>query len=126
MKMSTQLAIFFIAFNGIAAVVMGMGVAQELGINAETGNPDGLQPDTVSEKQAAGDGPQLGSTNQGTLFGMYNKLSDGVLTLFYSAAPGFAMLRSFLPNIWIDLVLSPVASIVITKDVIAFARGTDL
>jgi hypothetical protein len=118
MKMSTQLAIFFVSFNAIAAVVMGMGVATELGINAETGNPDGLQP---PDKET-----RLGSSTTGTLFGMYNALSQQVATLFYSITPGFAMLRSFLPNIWIDLLLSPVATIVVSKDIIAFARGTDL
>jgi hypothetical protein len=126
MKMSTQMALFFVAFNLAAGVIAGMGVAAELGINTETGNPGALSPESVSERQASGDDTQLGSSTSGTLFGMYNALSNQIKTIFYSVAPGFAMLRNFLPNIWVDLFLSPIASIVVTKDIIAFARGTDL
>jgi hypothetical protein len=36
------------------------------------------------------------------------------------------MLKVFLPDIWIDAFLSPIAVVIVTKDMIAFARGTDL
>lgn len=120
MKMSTQLAIFFVAFNGIAAVAMGMGVSQSLGIQAETGNPQQLEQATQQTE------PDLGSNVGSTLFGMYNQLTSQIGTIFYSITPGFAMLRNFIPNIWVDVVLSPIASLVVSKDLIAFARGTDL
>jgi hypothetical protein len=120
MKMSTQLAIFFVSFNAIAGIALGMGVAQELGINAETGNPQQLEQATQQTE------PDLGSNVGSTLFGMYNQLTSQLGTIFYAIAPGFAMLRNFIPNIWVDALLSPVASLVVSKDLIAFARGTDL
>ena len=43
MKMSTQIAIWFIAFNAIAAVVVGMGVADELGVQLDTGDTGDLE-----------------------------------------------------------------------------------
>ena len=120
MKMSTQITIFFIAFNGFAAVVMGMGVAGELGINAETGSPERI------EQIGQQDRVDLGNNVGGTLFGMYNRLTQQVGAIFYSLTPGFAMLKVFLPDIWIDAFLSPIAVVIVTKDMIAFARGTDL
>jgi len=120
MKMSTQLTIFFVAFNALAGVVVGMGVAEDLGINAETGDPAQL------EELGENDDINLGNNVGGTLFGMYNVLTQQVGALFYSIAPGFAMLRNFLPNIWIDVFLSPIATVVVTKDLLGFARGGDL
>lgn len=120
MKISTQLTIFFVAFNCFAGIVMGMGVAEELGINVETGNPEQI------EQLSNTDQVDLGNNVGSTLFGMYNRLTQQVGTLFYSIAPGFKMLKMFLPNIWIDLFLSPIAAVIVTKDIIAFARGTDL
>lgn len=114
------MAIFFVAFNAIAGIAVGMGVAQELNINAETGNPQQLERATEQTE------PDLGSNVGSTLFGMYNQLTSQIGTIFYSIAPGFAMLRNFIPNLWVDLLLSPVASLVVSKDLIAFARGTDL
>jgi hypothetical protein len=120
MKMSTQLTLFFVAFNALAGIFIGMGVAADLGLNVQTGDPG--QFDEITDQ----DDVRMGNSVGGTLFGMYNVLTQQAATIFYSAAPGFAMLRNFLPNIWIDVFLSPVASIVVTKDIIAFARGDDL
>jgi hypothetical protein len=120
MKMSTQITIFFIAFNAMAAVVMGMGVAEELGVNVETGSPERI------EQIGQQDQVDLGNNVGGTLFGMYNRLTQQVGAIFYSLTPGFAMLKVFLPDIWIDAFLSPIAVVIVTKDMIAFARGTDL
>lgn len=120
MKMSTQLTIFFVAFNAFAAVVMGMGVAEELGVNVGTGSPDQL------EQLSSKDRVDLGNNVGGTLFGMYNQLTQQVGTLFYSIAPGFQMLKLFIPNIWVDAFLSPISVVIVTKDIIGFARGSDL
>lgn len=120
MKMSTQLTIFFVTFNALALVVTGMGVAADLGINAETGNPETIA-DAGQQRPT-----NLGNNVGGTLFGMYNVLTQQAGDLFYTYAAGFRMLRAYLPNIWIDVFLSPIATVVVTKDLIAFARGGDL
>jgi len=119
MKMSTQLTLFFIAFNAFGGILITSGVAGDLGINAETGDPEQLEKATAVE-------PNLGNDVGGTLFGMYNQLTRQLGTIFYSVAPGFKMLKSFLPDIWIDALLSPIASVIVAKDLIGFARGTDL
>jgi hypothetical protein len=118
--MSTQITIFFIAFNAMAGVVMGMGVDEQLGINVETGNPEQLEEITTQDEI------DLGNNVGSTLFGMYNVLTDQIGNIFYTLAPGFKMLRVFVPNIWVDLFLSPIASIIVTKDIIGFARGVDV
>jgi len=120
MKMSTQITLFFVAFNAFAGLVIATGVAGEIGVNVETGDPQQL------EEISSQDEVSLGNNVGGTLFAMYNQLTQQVATLFYSVTPGLAMLRLFLPDLWVDLVLSPLAVIVVTKDLIAFARGTDL
>jgi len=119
MKMSTQLTLFFIAFNALGGIMIASGVAGDLGINTETGDPEQLEKATAVE-------PNLGNNVGGTLFGMYNQLTKQVGTIFYSVAPGFKMLKSFLPDLWIDVLLSPLASVIVAKDLIAFARGNDL
>jgi len=120
MKMSTQLTLFFVAFNALAGVFVATGVAADLGINAETGEPQQF------EQLSAKDNVRMGNSVGGTLFGMYNVLTQQVATIFYAVAPGFRMLRNFVPNLWVDVFLSPIASVIVTKDIIAFARGGDL
>jgi hypothetical protein len=120
MKMSTQLTLFFLAFNALAGVLIGTGVAADLGINAATGDPQAF------DQLAAEDQVRMGNSVGGTLFGMYNVLTQQIATIFYAIAPGFRMLRNFVPTIWVDGFLSPIASVIVTKDIIAFARGVDL
>lgn len=117
--MSSQIALFFIIFNVFAGIVGTMGVAAELGLSVETGNPSQLERATDQRE------PDLGASSGSTLFGMYNSLSDQLGTMFYSIAPGFDMLRNFLPGVFVDGMYG-VASFIISKDLIAFARGTDL
>jgi len=118
--MSTQITLFFVAFNAFAGILIASGVAGDLGINVETGDPQ--QIEELSDKKKTG----LGNNVGGTLFGMYNQLSQQVGTIFYTITPGFAMLKNFLPDLWVDFLLSPLATVIVSKDIIAFARGTDL
>jgi len=120
MKMSTQFTIFFITFNALAAIMMGMGVAEELGLNVETGNPGAF--DNATDRRDV----RMGNSVGGTLFGMYNVLTQQASTLFYTLLPGMEMLKIFLPNLWIDVLLKPIGTLIAVKDTIAFARGDDL
>lgn len=119
MKMSTQIAIWFIAFNAIAGVVVGMGVADELGVQLGTGDTGDLE---AFEQPVE---PDLGVGAGATLFGMYTALTGQVWDLFYSIFAGMAMLKIFLPNLWVD-AMSVVIGAIVTKDIIGFARGEDL
>ena len=119
MRISTQLAVFFIGFNVFAGMLIGMGVADDLGINVETGDPEAFQK--VPDQEDVG----LGSSVGGTLFGMYNVLTSQAYYLFYSVAPGFGMLRNFMPNAIVD-PFAAIASVFVVVDLLSYARGTDL
>jgi len=120
MKMSTQFTIWFIAFNAAAGIMLGLGVADDLGINVETGSPDQIEQVTTEEDVS------LGNNVGGTLFGMYNQLTNQLGNIFYAVLPGMKMLKIFVPDIFVDALLTPLATLIATKDVIAFARGTDV
>ncbi|UIP01699.1 hypothetical protein Hbl1158_16990 (plasmid) [Halobaculum sp. CBA1158] len=119
MRISTQLAVFFIAFNLFGGMMVGMGVAGDLGLNLETGSPDEIEQAT--EKDDVG----LGNSVGGTLFGMYNTLTDQVGIIVNTIAPGFAMLKLFLPNAIVD-PFAALAGVFVIVDLLSYARGTDL
>jgi hypothetical protein len=119
MRISTQVAIFFIAFNLFAGMMMGLGVDDDLGINLETGDPQELE--TATEKKDVG----LGSSVGGTLFGMYNQLTNQVGVIVNTIAPGFAMLKLFLPNAIVD-PFAALAGVFVIIDLLSYARGFSL
>jgi hypothetical protein len=121
MRISTQLAVFFIAFNAFAGMMIGMGVDDDLGVSFETGNPDAIETATDTEENDVG----LGNSVGGTLFGMYNQLTDQVGVLVNTIAPGFAMLKLFLPNSIVD-PFATVAGVFVVVDLLSYARGADL
>lgn len=122
MKMTTQFAIFFIAFNGMAGLMTATGVAADLGINVETGNPQ--------QVTAAGEVDEInisaGSGSPRTLFSLRTGLAQQATAIFNAVLPGMAMLKNFVPDAFVELILTPVAGLVVAKDVIGFLRGTDL
>jgi len=119
MRISTQLAVFFIAFNLFAGMLGGMGIAGDLGINVETGDPDAI--DEATEKEDVG----LGNSVGGTLFGMYNQLTGQVGVIVNTIAPGFAMLKLFLPNAIVD-PFAAIAGVFVVVDLLSYARGFSL
>jgi len=121
MKMSVQITLFLVCFNAFGGLLVATGVAGDLGINVQQQGNQVVERATVEE-------PDLGSGNglQNTLFGMYNTLTQQVSDIMWAITPGFQMLKAYVPDMWIDFVLYPVSSIIVGKDMIAFARGTDL
>lgn len=119
MRISTQLAVFFIAFNLFGGVMVGMGVAEDLGLNLDTGNPQAIEEAT--QKEDIG----LGNSVGGTLFGMYNQLTNQVGVVVNTIAPGFAMLKLFLPNRIVD-PFAAIAGVYVIVDLLSYARGADL
>lgn len=119
MRISTQLAVFFIALNVFAAMLVGMGVAEDLGINLETGESQAINEAT--QKDDVG----LGNSVGGTLFGMYNQLTNQVGVLVNTIAPGFAMLKLFLPSAIVD-PFAAIAGVFTVIDLLSYARGVDL
>lgn len=119
MRISTQLAVFFIAFNVFAGMLVGIGVAEDLGLNLETGDSEAINDAT--EKKDVG----LGNSVGGTLFGMYNQLTNQVGVLVNTIAPGFAMLKLFMPSKIVD-PFATIAGVFIVVDLLSYARGADL
>lgn len=119
MRISTQLAVFFIAFNVLAGMMIGLGVDDDLGVSLETGSPDAIEQAT--DKDDVG----LGNSVGGTLFGMYNQLTEQAGVVVNTIAPGFAMLKLFLPNAIVD-PFATVAGVFVVVDLLSYARGADL
>jgi len=120
MRISTQLVLFFIFFNAGAGMLVGSGVAADLGIDAQTNAPDELdQASTAAENAQPG---QAGAT----LFGLYARLANITQTIFNSLFPGMAMLkRTPIPGFFIDFVSSGL-SIIAFVNIASFLRGTEL
>lgn len=119
MKMSVQISLFLVCFNAFAGLVVATGVAGDLGIHVQEGY-EVVEPATVEE-------PDLGGSGiQSTLFAMYNRLTQQVADIMWAITPGYQMLKAYVPDAWVDFVLLPVSSVIVGKDMIAFARGTDL
>lgn len=119
MRITTQLALFFIAFNLLAHMFIGLGIAGHLGVNMETGRPDAID-DATNEDEVS-----LGNGVGGTLFGMYNVLTNQFGVLVNTIAPGFAMLKLFLPGSIVD-PFALIAGTMTFVDLLSYARGADL
>lgn len=123
MRISTQLAVFFVAFNLFGGMLIGLGVAEDLGINLDTGNPEAI--DKVEQKANDDEKVGLGNSVGGTLFGMYNTLTNQAGLIVNTIAPGFAMLKLYLPNAVID-PFAIIAGMITVVDLLSYARGADL
>lgn len=121
MKMSTQFTIWFLVFNAVSGIMIGMGVADDLGLSVQTGQQEQIT--------AAGDTDAINVTNNpdsNTLIGLRTSLAQQVTTIFLAVLPGMRMLQLFIPDPFVTFLLAPLASLIVVKDVIAFLRGTDL
>lgn len=119
MRITTQLALFFIAFNAFAAMMIGFGVTDDLGINLETGEQEQLEEATSQESV------DLGNGVGGTLFGMYNVLTNQVGTIVDTVTPGFAMMKLFLPAKVVE-PFAACAGLFTLADLLSYARGVDV
>jgi hypothetical protein len=117
----TILALFFIAFNLFAGMVMATGVDDQLGMDAEVGGDDKID-EVQNESKSVQGGTSVGQT----LIGLYNVLAGGLSTLLTTIFPGLAMLeRAGVPQYWINF-LGPIFSFIIAIGMISFLRGWGL
>lgn len=123
---STVLVIFVVSMN-LFAVALGPGF---MGVYDEIGISDNIQPNDDIDKEApqyGEDGLATGSGVGGTLFGMYNVLSQGVQGLFSTIFPALDMLvYSGFPPALAYQVFGPLMGFVIVFDVLSFLRGWGL
>jgi len=118
----TTLAIFFVAFNLLAGVMMAQGIAADIGIEANVGENQSVN-ERVDESRDVASGAPTGQT----LFGMYNVLTKQIGNVMGVIFPGLTMLeRAGVPN-WITQgILGTLFSLVIFVDVLSFIRGYSL
>lgn len=116
MRISTQLAIFFVAFNLLSGAMMGMGIHEDLGINLETGDSEAIDTATNLDR------PDTGNSEGGTLFGMYNAAAGQFGKVVNTIGPGFKMLKLFLPNRIVDPIAG-IAGMIVFVDVVSYFAG---
>lgn len=121
---STVAVIFVVAMNLFALSFGVMGVYDEIGMD------DRIQPSDEVDQQApqyGDDGLETGSGVGGTLFGMYNVLSQGVQGIFATIFPAVDMLvRAGFPGALAYGVISPLFTFVVVFDVLSYIRGWGL
>ncbi len=121
-KPVTLLVVFFVSLNLFAGVMMSTGVAGMLGLDATVG-----EDDAVNKRVQNGQNVTSGTSTGGTLFGMYNVLSQQVGGFYNVIYPGLHMLeRAGVPTYITDDILGNVFSIMIFISVVSFLRGYNL
>lgn len=121
MRVSVWIVMFLLFFNAGAGMLISTGVADEIGINPQTGNDDRLE---AANESASNINP--GSGSGGTLFGLYNALAQTLETIFNAILPGAAMLKTAgFPAFFVDFLFTA-AFVIVGLDTIAFFRGYEL
>lgn len=124
MRISVKIVIFLVLFNGWAGMLQTYGVADHLGINAETGNPEELD-DAVETSKSIDTGNAIGET----LLAMYNSITDTVEVIVRATQPGASMLIKILPpGVASDFVtwMFSIAPLLAGLDILAYLRGVDI
>lgn len=117
MKMSTQVAIFFIAFNALAGIMGATGVSDDLGLNTETG---------VDDLQQTNTNISIDNTAEENLKAIRREVTEKASGVFNAVLPGMKMLKIWVPDLWVNYLLTPLGTFFVAKDIAAFLRGTDL
>lgn len=117
---STVLVVFVVAMNLFAGAFITMGVLDSAGLGDQV-----QQNDDIQESQSAD--LQTGSGVGGTLFGMYNVLTQQVQGVYSTIYPALDMMeRAGLPGALAYGVLGNLFSFVIFFDVLSYIRGWGL
>jgi len=124
---STILVVFFVAMNVIAFAMLQMGVVAAMGLDGHIQSSDEI-PDNPQDVDPDDNeyGVETGSGVGGTLFGMYNVLSQQVSGVFSAIFPALRMLdRAGTPEELINGA-GTLFGFVIFFDVLGYIRGYDL
>lgn len=121
-KASVYIAIFLISFNAAGGMLIQTGIAADLNLAADSGNPDELD-----KAKETGEEFEAGQGGTSTLFGLYGSLAGALETVFNAVMPGAAMLKRIgIPGFYINFGFT-LAALVPALDIIAFLRsGGDL
>lgn len=118
MRFTTILVIYLVAFNAGAQMMYSTGVAADLGLNVQTGNPEELQQaEDLHEDVEIGPGTGL------TLIGMIANVGRGIADAFTAVMPGLRMLGNVgVPDHWI-VFAGTVSMTVVGFNVASWLRG---
>lgn len=117
---STIAVIFIVSMNLFAGAFISMGVADDAGLGGEV-----HQSDDVATEQSTD--LQTGSGVGGTLFGMYNVLTQQVEDLFATIFPALDMLsRAGVPKAIAYGVFGGLFTFIIFIDILSYIRGWGL
>jgi len=116
---STVLVIFVVALNVFALAMVGMGVDSTMGLDNQL-NPSNDVPTDRNQDLDTGSGAG------GTLFGMYNVLSQQAEGVFSAIFPAIEMFRRAGVPSELTSAFGGLMSFVIFFDVLSFIRGWDL
>lgn len=123
MRISIALLIFFILLNGWAAVLQDHGIDDQLGINAETGDPQELEDATqAAANTSVGTGGVFAS-----IVGAITAMVGNIERMLKGLNPAAQMLSNLMPpGIAQSMVtwLFGIIEIIIAADIINFVRGT--
>lgn len=121
-KLLPALAIFALALNLWAGVMMSSGAAATMGIDTAVGGDD-----AVEQSQEQAEGFRSGAPTGSTLFGMYNVLSGVLSTLAMPVTALPTMLRrAGTPTVITNALLRPILITVYALGTVSFLRGYSL
>lgn len=127
MPRPSTIALIFVVSMNLFAVALGPGF---MGVYGDIGIEDQINPSDEIDKEApqyGEDGLATGSGVGGTLFGMYNVLTQGVQGLFSTIFPALDMLvYSGFPSALAYQVIGPVFTFIIAVDILGYIRGWSL
>jgi hypothetical protein len=117
---STVLVIFVVSMNLFAGAFVSMGVMDDIGL-ADRGGAN----EDIKQSQSAD--LNTGSGVGGTLFGMYNVLTQQVQGVYATIYPALDMLeRAGMPSELAYGVLGNLFTFVVFFDIISYIRGWGL
>lgn len=121
---STVLVIFVVSMNLFALAFGSMGVMDDIGLGERATPNENIN---TSAPQYGEDGLSTGSGVGGTLFGMYNVLSNGVQGIYSNIYPGLDLMeRAGMPAQLAYGVLGNLFTFIVVFDILSFFRGWDL
>ena len=115
MKASTQLVIFFIAFNAVAGAFAGAGLWQGTGVSPSTSTPGQLQ-----DAQATYDNVSVSGSSCETFICTTINLAGNVRAAYASILPGMAMLNDVGVPVIITGMFTGVVGFLVGRDLIVF------
>ena len=116
---STILVVFVVTMNVMAGAMLAMGVPAAMGLDNQIHDSDDVPTETE-------DNLPTGSGVGGTLFGMYNVLTQQAQGLFSAIFPALEMIRRAGVPAPLTAAGGSLMSFIIIFDVLSYIRGWGL